>query len=1178
MKPSCLPLALAVLAMFACARTDSGQAAETEGEVIAELVLLQGTVQVKVNEGQIYQLEHTNQVPHWPIKAGCTVGTGEGSRCNIILRDKSIVTLGPYSSVRFAKKDQRLLTRLMRGVLSFFHRDKPGELEIESAEVAAVIYGTEFVFAVAENGTTTLTLYDGRVEMTGGLRFSSGDVVVAESGKPPRKTATISRNNLEAIQWNLYYPAVVDLSELPLDPDAATALARSISAYRAGDLLGALAAYPKGRQPATPEERVLYAALPLSVGDVATAEQWLSQAQTGLPARFSNALRQLIAAVKLQPNSIPSPAASTNLLATEWMALSYAQQSRGDLEGALKSAQAATEQSPRFGFAWARVAELQFSFGRLAPAQAAQQRALLLAPRNAQAQALQGFIACGQYRFAAGHERFEQALALDGALGNAWLGRGLCRMHQGDVVGGRLDLEIAAAMEPQRALLRSYLGKAFFEEEQWDLAARELDLAKAKDPLDPTAWLYSALLSANRNRINEAIRDLEQSKSLNDNRYLYRSRLSLDQDRAVRGANLAALYRDAGMTEVALREASRAVDDDYANASAHAFLANAYDALRDPRLINLRYETPWFDELLMANLLAPPGVGTLSQNVSQQEYSRLFDRNRLGLLSSTEYYSRGDWRQSASQFGQYDSMSYAVDVDFRDENGQRINEDRQATAVYAKTKLQLTPQDSLLVMANTLDYHAGDLAQYYDPKTANPKLRMAEYEEPNLFLGYHREWQPGSHTLLLLGRLDDTLKYDDPLSSALVLSKNALGQVIPHVYPDRFFSDFFHVQYQRQLEAYSAELQQIWQPGSHTLVAGGRYQVGWPTARLTLETPSNPLFNEEPLQQSLQGRLARASIYLYDQWQVHPAFQIHLGLAYDHLEYPANLEWAPLQADQKSAQRLSPKLGFAWTLGTNTYLRGAWTRSLGGSYHDQSLRLEPTLISGFNQAYRSLIPESSPNAAAGLIPAARFETWGLGVDHRFPTRTYLGLEGEVLREEAERDLGVFESVFPQPAAPSFTRQTLDYTEKSLALTLNQLLGQDWSVGMRYRVSRADLELNYPWLSAAAQQKANVPLNTDGSGLLQEVRLCAAFNHPSGFFSRLDAHWHDQSNTGAYANLAGDSFWQLDAFVGYRFWQRRATAQLGLLNITDQDYRLNPLNLYQELPRRRTLAAQVRLAF
>src|SRR5205823_3073807 len=153
------------------------------------------------------------------------------------------------------------------------------------------------------------------------------------------------------------------------------------------------------------------------------------------------------------------------------------------------------------------------------------------------------------------------------------------------------------------------------------------------------SWLYLALIDEQGNRINDAVEDLEKSKELNDNRSLFRSRLLLDQDQAVRSANLATIYRDDGMFERSVQEAARAVNSDYGNYSAHLFLSESYDALRDPKLINLRYETPAFSELLVANLLAPPSGGTLSQNISQQEYSRFFDANHFGVFSTTEYSS-----------------------------------------------------------------------------------------------------------------------------------------------------------------------------------------------------------------------------------------------------------------------------------------------------------------------------------------------------------------------------------------------------------------------------------------------------------------------------------------------------------------------------------------------------------
>jgi hypothetical protein len=89
-------------------------------------------------------------------------------------------------------------------------------------------------------------------------------------------------------------------------------------------------------------------------------------------------------------------------------------------------------------------------------------------------------------------------------------------------------------------------------------------------------------------------------------------------------------------------------------------------------------------------------------------------------------------------------------------------------------------------------------------------------------------------------------------------------------------------------------------------------------------------------------------------------------------------------------------------------------------------------------------------------------------------------------------------------------------------------------------------------------------------------MSCLFNHPSGFFAGAEALWTLQRNEGYTPALAGADFWQFNAFVGYRFPGRHAEVRLALLNIADQDYRLNPLNLTAQLPRERTLV--VRLDF
>ena len=68
---------------------------------------------------------------------------------------------------------------------------------------------------------------------------------------------------------------------------------------------------------------------------------------------------------------------------------------------------------------------------------------------------------------------------------------------------------------------------------------------------------------------------------------------------------------------------------------------------------------------------------------------------------------------------------------------------------------------------------------------------------------------------------------------------------------------------------------------------------------------------------------------------------------------------------------------------------------------------------------------------------------------------------------------------------------------------------------------------------------------------------------------------------AFGPLLGSDYFPAVHFNlegGYRFPQRRAEIRIGLLNLTDQDYRLNPLNLMAAIPRSRTLAVSLKFRF
>ena len=1069
---------------------------------------------------------------------------------------------------------------LKAGAMYFFTRDRPREFEIQTPQALAASRGTEFLVALEPDGRELFVVYDGEVELTntlGSVMVKPGEQGIVEPGQPPRKTAVIE--SWRMVQWWLYYPAVLDSAELALTASQKAVLAKSLDAYRQGDLLQALKDFPERRTPEIEDERVFHAALLLSVGQVERAGSLLATTNASTPA--AHALHLMMDTVQMR-DVPPLPDPQT---ATEWLANSYLLQSRFDLAAALAAARKATEVSPQFGFAFARVAELEFSFGHTTEASQALVWALSLSPRNAQAWALKGFLLSAQNQWRPAQEAFSKAIALDPALGNGWLGRGLVRIRLGDKAEGRGDLQTAAAMEPNRSVLRSYLGKGFDYTHDEANAARELNLAKELDRRDPTPWLYSALILRQNLRYNEAVTDLEKSVALNDDRRVYRSRLLLDQDQAVRSASLATIYRGAGMDGVSVREAARAVANDYANYSAHQFLAESFDALRDPTRFNLRTETAWFNELLLANMLAPVGGGSLSQNISQQEYSRLFEADRLGFSSATEYRSDGQVRELASQFGTVGNFSYALDLDYQHNDGVRPNNELDRLEWYTTAKYQLTAQDSLFLLTKYQDYQSGDNFQYYDPNgvrtgyeiygiTNMPVVRtnfsFEEYQKPIVLAGYHREWESGVHTLFLGGMLQNDQRFSDTDTSQLILQTS-------NNVPVAVLSQLFDVNYRSVFKAATFELNQILQSDRQLLVFGARYQNGSFVTQDQLTLVATNLaayFNNPPAQSDVTSDFERISGYGYYTWEIIRNLHLTGGLAYDQITLPTNYRYPPIAGGSTTQDQLSPKAALVWSPRPGVTVRGVYTKSMGGVTLDESYRLEPAQLAGFSQAFRTLIPES----VASSVSAPSFETAGAALDLKFKTRTYFGVQAEFLKSEVDRQIGVFDytGLTPPPPSvtPASTSQQLEYKEPSVTVSLNQLLSDYWSVGAQYRFTHSSLHSVFPEISPAVSPGADTTQQAD----LQQARLYLLMNHPSGFFGRFEALWYHQNNSGYTPALPGDDFVQLNLMVGYRLRRQRGEISLGVLNLTDTDYHLNPLNAYTELPRERVFVARLKINF
>ena len=1224
------------------------------------VVILGACVPATAQDAKVVGIENRVETslqngPWKPARVGQTLAISDQiwtklrSRATVQLTDLYTMRLDQLTTVKIVPQivsGERPKLNLRGGKISIFSRAPAREIDIETPTVNATSLGTQFVVEVGKGGRTEIAVFEGTVHLAnehGRLELGAGEAGEALAGQAPRRTARIVARSI--LQWALYYPAVLEIGDLGMSNAERRKVAHSLEAYQEGDLLGALARYP-AHDPVSAAGKLYKANVLLAVGRVDEARTLMVQTPAAHPGR--RALERMIEAVRLGPEEVEARVdlrffsgldegkeTARQVTASEALAESYFQQAAFRLPAAREAALRATRLAPENGYAWTRLAELEFSSGDNVATKAALDRALALTPRNAQAFVLQGFVLAGRHRVGEAEESFETAIRLDGALGNGWLGRGLSKIRRGELASGRADLQVAATVEPTVAHFHSYLGKAFGEEGERVRAAKDLERARELDPRDPTPWLYSAIEQQRRNQPNRAIDDLERSIELNDNRRLYRSRFLLDQDRAVRSANLAMMFQNAGMTEVAVREATRAVESDYTNPSAHLFLANSFDALRDPNRILLRYETPWFNELLLANLLSPVGGGPLSQFVSQQEYSRLFASNGLGGSVLGEWRSDSEVRTTASLFGTYGSVSFGIDANYREFDGYRPNAQSSLAEFYAHLKWQVTPDDIVYLLGKWQDQESGDQFQTFDNRSLAPGLAFDERQEPGLLLaGWNHRWAPGVHTLVLGGYLSAEQRLRDPSGEQFVIRRtgeglrpefirtNAAGtgeefsdpglraafpagvptgpdgeslvynsQLVQGIAPFlgsgavlNALSWPFDFDTRREIEMYSAEVQHVVQHDRNTLLLGGRLQGGElrTEARLSAQRPSFVGgFSTPASDQVVSADFLRTSLYAYDYWTIVPDLMLIGGVSWDRIEHPLNFRNPPLSDGTTVEDQVSGKYGFTYSPSRWVTLGGTYARGLGGVTFDESVRLEPVQLAGFNQSYRTVISES----LAGSVETPEFTIWGGRLEGELPTRTWWGIDFNVIEQEVDRTIGVFTG-YDTPlfaVEPAYfvhgMPQRLSYRERSFRAVVNQLIGDQLALGASYRLTRSELEQRLPELVDELPGA-----DIEDAATLHEFSVFADWNSPAGLFAHVEGNWYSQDldddpNGAASAGPRdGDDFFQLNAVAGYRFDENRGEVSAGLLNVLDTDYRLSPLNPYNDLPRERTMVLRCRWSF
>ncbi|MFO7556746.1 MAG: TonB-dependent receptor [Desulfobacterales bacterium] len=1056
---------------------------------VGKVVSIQGVVEVQ-RAGK----------EHWdPVRLNDTCCFGDmirvqkNSRAALVLVNGANLRLDQESTITFSPPEEKetLLLRLIKGAAHFFSR-VPHSLKLATPFVNGGVEGTEFFVRVDEN-RTYISIFEGRVlasNAAGSLVLAGGQTAIAEAGKAP--VAHVVARPRDAVHWALYYPPVI---------------------Y--GDA-------PAGEDTSDPRFLVHQASMLLSMGRVDEAKSNIEQALKKDPKHGDAiALQSIIAVVQNEKEKaldLARQAVETDPKSVAaQIALSYARQASFDLEGARASLEEAVRLEPENALAWARLAEMYSSFGNLDDSLEAAQRAAALDPNLSRTQTVLGFAYLTQINTEESKAAFEKAIELDQAAPLPRLGLGLAKIRDGDLKDGGREIEIAASLDSSNSLIRSYLGKVYYEEKREKLDGREYAVAKELDPQDPTPWFYDAIRKQTLNRPVEALWDYQKAIELNDNRVVYRSKLMLDSDLAARSAAIARVYGNLGFQQRALLEGWSSVNSDPTNFSAHRFLADSYSVLP-------RREIARVSELLQSQLLQPTNITPIQPQQAESnlfllsaqgpagpsfnEFNTIFNRNRLAVQGSGVLAENDTYGGEGVVSGIYDKFSFSGGYSYIDTDGWDDNADQKDKITNVFAQYEFTPKTSIQAEYRYRDTETGDVILRYWEDNRSPYYQQ-EDKTDRIRLGLRHAFSPNS-TLLGNFQYSDT---EGEISDQFSVDQAFFGIPLPPP-PLQYFSDS-----DRDESAYSSELSYLFRSHYVDIVSGAGYfyidkKI---TSSDRLIWPGPPPIDFGPISNKLDQDIDHYNIYLYSYIRPIEKLMVTVGASGDFYD----------QDDKKGDQdrdedQFNPKIGVTWNPFDGTTVRGAVFRTFKRTLiTDQTL--EPTQVAGFNQFFDDGI-------------ATDAWVYGSGVDQKLSQNTYAGAE----------------FLYRELSVPVFIVST---TSGELGLE-----DFDWE---EYQ-GRAYLYYTpHEWLALRAEYgyerfKYDDYFNPYAQEIkTHRVPLGVNFFHPSGIFAGLTATYYDQKGdfwkfeTTTFID-ADDTFWLVDAALGYRLPKRYGVITVGVTNLFDND--------------------------
>lgn len=1020
-----------------------------------------------------------------------SIRTGPGTRAGIVFSNGALLRVAQNTSLRFQSGREDGVT-LTEGRVYLFSRVKRDLPVVSTPSVTAVIQGAEVVIEVTPQ-KTVITVLDGDVQCEnalGKVRLSAGDEAITAPGKAPVKRQVV--NPAASVRWTLRYPWIVGDAEfrtLPKDAQITFLAAKRALSFgdsdRALSELQPLTDRSESAALAGAESAVIH----LVRDEAAKAESEASTAFQRAPDSPSVAFAR----------SYLSEAAGDLPEASCW--LNRVMGIEGHREGRC-SGDAVREPLPATPVIYLRAAELGLAEGDLRKA-----RRLSGKTPAADAALVKGFVLLASGRGSGAEAEFRTAVAHQADDGLTHLGLGLALIQRGSLEAGRLELERAVFLAPSVSVYRSYLGKAFFAEQDDTRAAHEYERAMELDPLDPTPYLYRSFADLSKNNPVGALYDVERSRELNGNRGVYRSGLLLDQDASVRSAELSEVFTTLGFNEVARTEAARSIERDYTNYSAHRLLADStgqgFGSLNEVSRSEQR----------IATLLSPLSFNLLGQSrLGIGDYTSLLDKAEERTFIDAGYDKIDDVLVTRlAHAGRQETTGYYGTVESELRGGRADDSFSHLYHLGGVFHYQPSFEHKLLL----------ELDGRYTKEREDGAYDEFKEEESRFSFGYHGRLSPTLHVLAEVGRLN-------PRSDIVLRNTERALRIVDvaadhEQIRDSLVDEIAH----ERLRSTFGNLQFISSTSALTTVIGA--ETSWNDIDRSEKSALKDLSTsvDQILASRGDSNITSRSAYLYPTVHLADWADLTVGLNYSVIGYEAR-ETQPFSDKTREKSKVSPKIGLTLAPLGRTTIRAAFSEGIKRSSLEDTISIEPSLVGGINQIFTD-------------VSAAESRLLALGVDQKLGPGSYLGVEG------MRRHL-------VEPLTPAISVLRSDDTHASAMVRLSG--EEDDHQDINGATGYYSQVLTDRWVTTLKHAwERGMGGGVDDVDSLELHRSEAALRYfdPSGWFAEALATRRDQKRRGGLLGDGHDAFWIVDAGVGYRLPNRHGSLMATVTNLFSEDF-------------------------